>query len=160
MEKLTFTTVELIKFTRDKKTTKATFSAGFGRDVIAKMGWSDIPECLTGGNLEGELTVYALELVPSDAGAKRHAIELQPAEIHSFSTVRLELEGKRGKGHRTELRYIVSSADPEAASKLERYMISCGKSSMRVSYEPVTKQSDLPGAELRAEDSDQAGLPV
>jgi hypothetical protein len=144
-EKLTFTSVELIKFTRDKNATKATFSAGFSSDVIAKMGWTEIPECLTGGSLEGELAVTALVLTPNDAGLKRHMMDLEGAMIHSFATVRLELEGKRGKGHRTELRFVVTSQDQNAARKLEQYIISCGRSKMSISYEPAPKQGDLPG---------------
>ena len=60
--------------------------------------------------------------------------------------MRLELNGKQGKGHRTELRFKVRSQDPQAARKLELYMLVAGKSKLVVSYEKQPKQEPLPGA--------------
>jgi len=145
-QKLTFTSVQLDKFSRNREGCTAKFSASLNSDVIGKMGWTEIPECLTSSDLEGEIACTSLELVPSDKEMTKHAMSLDLAKVKKFQTQRLELEGKRGKGHRTELWFSVESADPQAARKLELYLLVAGKSKMVVSYEPVAKQDVLPGA--------------
>ena len=146
-EKLTFTSVELDKLGRDKKGVWATFSASFTSEVIQALGWAEIPECYTGGALEGEITAISLELIPNDKPLARHRTQLDLAQVKGFETVRRELEGKQGKGHRTELRFDVYCQDQEGAAKLERYKLTCGKSKMLVSYEKPATQTDLPGVE-------------
>ena len=148
MEKLTFTSVELDKFNRSKEGVTASFRASLNSQVMGKMGWSEIPECLTGASLEGELTAISLELIPADKALEKHAISLDLAKISDFAIVRLELEGKQGKGHRTELRFKVRSQDPQGARKLELYMLVAGKSRMPVSFEHQAKQEPLPGAQV------------
>lgn len=148
-EKITFSGVQLLGFSRDSHGGKATFSSTFGSSVMSKMGWIEIPECLTGGSLEGELAATSLELVPKEAELKRHQMQLDITRVSKFLTVRLELEGKQGKGHRTELRFTAYFADPKGARKLEEYMLTCSKSSLVVSYEKQAQQADLPGVEVR-----------
>ena len=145
-EQLTFTSVELDKLGRNNKGAWGTFSASLNQSVIKKMGWADIPECFTGSDLEGEIAAISLELTPDDSGRK--SIELEQALIVEFKTVRRELEGKQGKGHRTELRFRVVCQDMKGAGKLEAYKMSnLGKSKLRVSYEKAAVQADLPGTE-------------
>lgn len=153
-DKITFSGVQLLGFSRDLHGGKATFSATFGSSVTTKMGWTEIPECLTGGSLEGELSATSLELVPKDAELKRHQIQLDITRVSKFLTVRLELEGKSGKGHRTELRFTAYFADPKGARKLEEYMLTCDKSTLVVSYEKQAQQADLPGVELKQDDQE------
>jgi hypothetical protein len=153
-DKLTFTSVELDRFTRSRKGTAGKFKASLNSAVISKMAWTEMPACLTGAALEGEITAISLELVPDDAPLKKHATSLDLAKIHSFSTVRLELQGKKGKGHRTELRFTVTSQDPQAARKLELYMLTCGKSKLLVSYEKQAEQEPLPGAQANRDDDE------
>lgn len=146
-EKLTFTSVELDSFGRSKTGVSAKFACSLNSAVINKMGWSEIPECMTGSDLEGEITAISLELVPDEGMLKKHAISLDLAQISKFKTVRLELEGKKGKGHRTELRFTVTSMDVKGARKLEEYILTAGKSKLIVSYEKQAKQEDLPGVD-------------
>ena len=146
-EKLTFTSVELDKFTRSTDGLVANFRASLTAPVMAKMGWTEIPECLTGASLDGEVTAISLELVPADKPMEKHAMSLDLAKINSFATVRLELEGKKGKGFRTELRFKVHSQDAQGARKLEIYMLVAGKSKMIISYEKQAQQDVLPGAD-------------
>ena len=145
-EKLQFSSVELDKFSRSKDGTAAKFRASLNAAVIGKMGWTEIPECLTGADLEGDIVAISLELIPDEKLLTKHACQLDLAQINAFKTVRLELEGKKGKGHRTELRFTVTSQDPQAARKLELYMLTCGKSKLLVSYEKQAQQEPLPGA--------------
>lgn len=143
-ETIRFTGVELDKFARDGKGVTATFSATFTSDVQAKMNWTEIPECLTGADLEGELACISLTITPSERALSKHEIDLDLAQIHSFKTVRREIEGKKGKGHRTELWLKVFTTDMKGARKLEEYMLTAGKSTIRASYEPLAVQSEMP----------------
>ena len=146
-EKLTFSSVELDKLGRNNKGAWGTFSANMNARVIQKMNWSEVPECFTGGDLEGEIACISLTLTPTDGNA-RAAIDLELARIVEFKTVRRELEGKQGKGHRTELRFRVVCQDMKGAMKLEAYKMSnLGKSKLEVSFENQPKQEDLPGTE-------------
>jgi hypothetical protein len=146
-ERLKFPTAQLLSFTRKPESGVAKFSSTLPSDVMAQMEWTDIPECLTGANLEGELAASVVELIPKDAQLKRHAVELQTTKVNKFETVRLELEGKKGKGHRTELRFEVVFNDPKGARMLEEYMQTAGKCEVRISYERAAKQETLPGTE-------------
>ncbi len=134
-EKLTFTGVELLGFSRDSEGGKAKFSSSLTSAIIKKMGWGEIPEFLTGGSLEGELAALSVELIPKEQELQRHHIQLETRQVSKFLTVRLELEGKSGKGHRTELRFTVLFQDTKGARKLEEYMLTCKKSTMVVNYE-------------------------
>lgn len=148
-EKLTFTGVELLGFSRDSEGGKAKFSSSLTSSVIKKMGWGEIPEFVTGTSLEGELAAGSVELVPKEQELQRHQIQLDTRQVSKFNTVRLELEGKQCKGHRTELRFIVLFQDTKGARKLEEYMLTCKKSTLVVSYEKQAQQADLPGVELK-----------
>ncbi len=149
-DKLTFTGAVLESFSRNGNGGKAKFSCGLNQKVMQSMGWVEIPECLTGASLEGELHATACELVPSEAQLKKHGIDLTISEVSKFESIRLEIEGKKGKGHRTELRFVVAFPDIKGARKLEEYMLTIGegKSSLTVSY---TKQETLPGVDPTSE---------
>ena len=143
--KLVFPTVELESFGRDREGGTAKFKSTLSGDVMSAMGWVEMPECATGADLEGELAVRTFELTPKDEGLKRHRTEIEVHKVGKFKTVRLELEGKKGKGHRTELRFTVWFADTTGARKLEEYILTAGKSKLVLSYEPAAKQDELPG---------------
>jgi len=145
-DKITFTSAVLESFSRNGNGGKAKFSCGLNAKVMAAMGWVEIPECLTGASLEGELHATTADLVPSEAQLKSHGFELTVSEVSKFESIRLEIEGKKGKGHRTELRFVVAFPDQKGAAKLEKYMLTVGegKSSLTVSY---TRQETLPGVE-------------
>ena len=154
-EKLTFTGVELLGLSRDSEGGKAKFSSSLTSAVIKKMGWGEIPEFVTGTSLEGELAATSVELVPKEQELQRHQIQLETRQVSKFLTVRLELDGKSGKGHRTQLRFTVSFADPKGARKLEEYMLTCAKSTLVVSYEKQAQQADLPGVEVKPPDNQE-----
>lgn len=150
-EKITFTSAVLKSFTRDHNGCTAQFTASMNANVSKAMKWEDIPECLTGATLEGQLSATTMELVPKETELRKHGIEIDISQVSSFQAIRLELEGKKGKGHRIELRFKVRSAQSDAARRLEVYMatIGEGKSSATVSY---TRQENLiPDVEATAE---------
>lgn len=146
-DKLKFTTVTLISFSRKASGGKALFATAI-TDAIAKaMGWTDIPECATSASLEGELSATEVELVPKDTALARHAMTLDTSKVGKFELVRKEIEGKKNKGHRQELQFSVWFPDVRGARKLEEYMLTAGKSTMSISYEKQAQQDNLPGTE-------------
>lgn len=148
MDKLTFTSAQLLSFCRDAKGGTASFSSSMNAHVERAMGWTDAPSWLTGGNLEGELAASIVQLVPEDQAARRHEVQLDVHRINGFALVRRELEGTRQKGHRHELRFKVHYSDIQGAKKLEEYILTCGKSKVVVSYTKQAVQEDLPGVEV------------
>jgi hypothetical protein len=145
-EKLTFVGLEVLSFTRTKSATKASVSCELSAPVLEKMEWEEAPECYTGGGLEGDVAAISAELLPSDRSLSRHAFELDAVRLNAFKTVRLEIKGKKGVGHRTELRFTITSGDLKAARKLEEYFLIPGKSQLRVSYEkakPAAEQTQM-----------------
>lgn len=147
-EKIVFGGAQLLSFTRKASGGKATFSSSLNSAVINKMGWAEVPEAITGASLEGDLAASSLVLTPKDKELARHETQIEISRVAKFETVRLELEGKSGKGHRTELRFTAYFADPVACKKLEAYLLTCGKSTVTVSYEKQPQQADLPGVEV------------
>jgi hypothetical protein len=154
--RLTFTGATLLGFCRTQTRSKADFSSSLSPSVMKAMGWSDIPEWLTGAQPEGDLSATLLEIVPKEAELRKHAFDLTVSRLHKFEIVRLELEGKQGKGHRMELRFTAQFNDPEGGAKLESFMatIGEGKCSVTVSY---TKQETLPGVEATQEQMEAVG---
>lgn len=142
--KISFTGAQLLSFGRDGKGGKAHFSSSLTSSVIKAMEWGEIPEFVTGTSLEGELAATELTIEPKDAELKKHAIALELRQVSKFQTVRLELEGKNGKGFRTELRFTASFGDLKGCRKLEEYMVTVGgKSTVMVSYEKQAVQESL-----------------
>lgn len=143
-EKLTFTSVQLLSFSRGAKGGSATFSSSLNSTIQKKLSWTDIPECIVGGKLEGDLAATVITLTPKEPELRKHEFSLDCQRISGFQSVRLELEASKGKGHRTEIRFTVTFADPVGCRKLEAYMLTCGKSTMAVSYEKAAVQEEIP----------------
>lgn len=155
-DKITFTSARLEKFSRSSDGGVAIFASSWNQKVADALNWSnELPECLTGANLEGDLHATTCELIPSESALKKHGIELEISRVTKFETVRLDLEGKKDKGHRTELRFKIHFTDKNGARKLEQYMLTIGegKASLTVSY---TKQEVLPMSDAMAATSSKA----
>ncbi len=143
-DRITFTSIRLEKFARAKQEGSATFSCAWNQKVASAMDWpGDIPEPLIGSQLEGVLNASTCEISPSKSELKKHSFEIAGATIKDFETVRREIEGKKDKGHRTELRFKVKFSDPNGMKKLEQWWNSVGeeKGSLTVSY---VRQEALP----------------
>lgn len=143
-EKLRFTNCELVKFAYGNKKT-ARFSCSLSNAVMEAMKWTEVPEWVTGGSLEGLLNASVMSLVPKQDSMKRHAMDLSISKIDRFQSVRLEIEGKRGKGHRQVLFFDVTISDEKGMRKLEELKSAVDVSTITVSYEPQPVQQDLPG---------------
>lgn len=155
-DKITFTEAVLRHFGRSSNIGSATFSASLTDKVLKALEIGDIPEFLSGATLDKDLHATTFELTPSERELAKHGFELEISRANKFSVVRLELDGKRGKGHRQELRFTVTFADKNGCRKLEQYMtiIGEGKGRLSISY---TKQEVLPEVEA-TEDQRQAVL--
>lgn len=152
-DRISFTSARLESFKRSTDGGVAQFCGSWNQKVADALDWpDDIPQALTGANLEGDLHATSCELIPSEGALKKHGIDLEINRVTKFEAVRLELEGKKGKGYRTELRFKVHFTDKAGARKLEQYMLTIGqgKGALTVSY---TKQEVLP---LATTDQQQA----
>lgn len=158
MSTLTFTSAQLLSFSRTAKGGKAVFSSLITQAVIKGMGWAEMPECFTGGTLDGELDATQIDITPADKALAKHAMTLEISRVKKFEVVRMELEEKRGKGHRNELRFVVEFPDLQGCKKLEAYILTAGKSTVKVAYTPQAVQEELPGAKQVTED-DNPDLP-
>ena len=139
----------LISFSRDKHGLgTADFACPLTQPTTKAMEWGEFPDWLKSGRPGGEINgATTASLVPTDKELKRHAIDLAVSAVYGFEIVTLEIEGKRDKGTRHEVRYKVDFCDPKGARKLEEYrtVVGDGKGNFTVSYVEQTKL-DLPAA--------------
>lgn len=141
--KITFTSARLESFSRSQKIGTAQFACSWNKKAADALEWSELPDSVAGADLDGDIAASVLELTPADKPLAKHAIELDITRVHKFEAVRLELEGKQGKGHRLEVRFKVSFVAPAVCEILESYMLTVGegKGTLTVSY---AKQESLP----------------
>jgi len=133
---LVFSSARLRGFSRDANSGTAKFSSTISAAVQRALKWEDLPECYTGGKPEGQLHATEIEMAPDEDGLKRQKFKLATSSITKFEIVRLELEGKKSKGHRLELRFDVNFTDKHGADKLEKFMLVAGdcKSKLTATY--------------------------
>jgi len=133
--------------------------------LFSDMGWT-VPgeknslEKLDGKFRSGSFTLTAngdskLAVKSPDGRVNPHAeCSVDFTECHGFECHRLELEGRKGKGFRRELRFSVKVEDREAAAKLEAYMTSIpdetrGTLKLRYTVEPEQEELVIATAEQR-----------
>lgn len=146
---ISFPTVTLKSFTRNKNGGEATFVSTFPKSIGDHMGWNGFPPGATSVNLEGELAARNMKLTPKDGPLAKWTTTFEINLVHAFQAFRLESEGTRGKGHRIELRFKVSFADVEGCRYLEEYMTNAGeaKAALEVSYTKQAEQTTLADAD-------------
>lgn len=155
-DKISFLSAQLISFSRKITGGEAKFSASLSTPVQKALGWTDIPAFLTSCKPEGEIAgATTMEIMPKDAELRKFGRDLQISKVHGFELLRLEIEGKRDKGHRIELRFSVSFQDQKGARILEEYLMTAGeaKSTVTVSY---VKQGSLTMVDMTAEPAEDA----
>ena len=159
MAKVTFTSAVLVDFGRNNKGGHANFVCPLTRSVIKAMSWEDMPECVNGGNLTGDLAARNISVIPVEDANSRHAIDLETQRVHKFKVVRLELEGQKGKGTRIEVRFRVEFSDAKGCRKLEEYNMVANKSTIKVEYTPAAVQEELPGTDTQTDGPTLDGHP-
>ena len=108
---------------------------GFGRNsafifavpipsAVAKaMKWEDLTATCTSGDMEGTITAGTLEMTPKQKDLFSTAeLRCEFQTLGPFEIVRLEIEGKKGKGFRREFRFNGTFDYPEGAATFESYM--------------------------------------
>ena len=144
-DQITFTGVVLKSFSRNHHGGKAVFSANFSPKVGSEMGWAGFPAGATSVSLEGTLAASTAQLQPKDGALAKWMIECEATSVARFEAIRFELEGKKGKGHRYELHFIVEFRDMTACKELEEFMTHIGdhKSTLIISYTKQAKQTEM-----------------
>jgi hypothetical protein len=148
-QKVDFTSVEIHHFKRSQSKMSVRFEMPLTKSCASAMGWGELQDWEDGSDLKGDLAASVITLTPSDESLKRHAIDLQVKRVHKFTATRQEIEGKRGKGSRLVVQCDAIVRDEKGCHKLEAYMATVPKSSMRVSYEKQPEQADIPGTEIK-----------
>ena len=140
-----FTGVALKSFSRNKNGGNAIFHANFTAKASEVMGWGGMAAGQTSVKLEGVLAAANVALQPKDGALAKWRIEFQATAVKAFEATRLELEGKKGKGHRYELRFHVEFVDVTACRYLEEFITNAGeaKSTLDVSYTKQAEQQPL-----------------
>lgn len=144
-DQIAFTGVVLKSFSRNANGGKANFSANFSPKVGKAMGWAGFPDGATSISLEGTLAASSAELQPADGALAKWIIGIQASGVKSFEAIRYEMEGKRGKGYRYELHFVMEFKDMTACARLEEFITNVGdhKSTLVVSYTKAAEQLPL-----------------
>lgn len=149
-QKLQFSKAIIESFGRKATGGTAKISCSFTKTVCSAMEWGDPQDWGKSANLIGELKSSMVEFTPNHSDLQKFAFELKPAAaVYGFNLVRVQV--KKGKGatknptFRTELHFAIDFTDPEGAAFLEKFLLSAGECSLKVTYEEVAKQETLPG---------------
>lgn len=131
----------------------STLPKGFEK-LFELMGW-DIPGNKTSlEKLDGKLEGGHLILTSRDKIIDAE-VDIEFSSIKDFACHRFELEGKKGKGFRRELRFTAAFKCEDGAANLESYMMRTdnAKGSLKVTYllEPVQTEMSLEGEEEQIE---------
>lgn len=144
MNYITFPSVKIAEFGRVDPSSgwikfQSSLPKGFEK-LFDLMGW-DVPGDKTmSEKLEGKLEGGHLILTAKDKLVEAE-VDIEYISITDFSCLRLELEGRKGKGFRRELRFNVKFKQQDACALLEGYQFASdnARGSLKVNYlvEPV-----------------------
>lgn len=153
MPELTFTSAVLQSFSRSTSGGVAKITAALTTAVCKAMDWEEIPDFLTGATPEGDVPATEAKLTPGDKEFAKHSIVLAVSRVNRFQITRLELEGKKRKGHRLEVRFDLHFPDVKGCWKLEQYLLTVGdrKGTLNVQYAKQQKLDMDEGPKATAE---------
>ena len=119
-------------------------------ELCKKMKWQIPDEHTTLQQLEGKLHGGSFVIKVNDKLSDAEC-ELAFKVINSFAIHRLEIEGRKGKGFRRELRFNGVTEELEACAAIESYMGRIGASTgeMMVSFLKEEVQPELPLTEAQ-----------
>ena len=154
---VTFTSAKLAEIQRvDPASGSLKFHCALGKGyekLFERMGWQ-VPEDKTMRlNLEGKLEGGHFVLTSKDKLVDAE-IELGFKAMSGFHVIRMELEGRKGKGFRRELRFDVTFEEVDALARLESYMMTCDNAygSLGVKYLAEPVQEVIPETQLELYD--------
>lgn len=116
------------------------YACGLGRGyekLFEKMGWTIPGEKTKSEKLEGKFEGGSLIHTASDKLIEAE-YDISYKVLSDFEMVRLEIEGKKKKGFRRELRFKATFEEQEACAKLEAYMFASdnARGPLKVTYYP------------------------
>lgn len=118
---------------------------GKGFESLFEMqGWQIPGDKTTLQGLEGKLTDGHFILSSRDKLVQAE-VDLPFKSVTNFQLLRLELEGRKGKGFRRELRFTVAFEEIDGCAKLEAFMMKATGSagSLKVTYLREAVQMEL-----------------
>ncbi len=152
MEQINFAGAKMAEFGRvDKAAGWVTFHCSLGPvhskgfvGLFERMGWTIAGDKTSMEKLDGTLLGGKLILASKDKLVAAE-VDLDFKKLTGFSLNRLELEGRKGKGFRRELRFKVSFDCEDGCSRLESYMMATDNASgsLQVSYLPEAVQTEM-----------------
>jgi hypothetical protein len=164
MGKITFPGAKMADFGRSAPDSgyikfHCTLPKGF-ENLFTAMGW-DVPgRKTTSENLEGKLEGGHLILTSRDKLIDAE-VNIEFSTITKFACHRFELEGKKGKGFRRELRFEAKFKCVDGAANLENYMMRTdnARGVLQVTYllEPIEQQLPLDAA--AQDEANQVDIP-
>jgi hypothetical protein len=146
MNKVTFTSVEIVHIKRTPSKAELRIEFPLTKSASSDMEWGELQDFEDSANLRGDLSASLIQLLPDDKQLRKNGVDLDVSRVHKFVATRQQIEGKRGKGTCWRVQADIVVTDITGMGKLEAYMLTAGKSEMRVSYEKAAVQPDLPGA--------------
>ncbi len=131
------------------------YACGLGRGyekLFEKMGWNLPGEKTKSEKLEGKFEGGSLIHSASDKLVEAE-YDIAYLVLSDFEMIRLEIEGKKKKGFRRELRFKATFKEQDACAKLESYMFESdnARGPLKVTYYPeqIQEEIDLSGDEAR-----------
>jgi hypothetical protein len=123
------------------------FCCGLGKNfeaLFARMKWQVPADRIGMQKLDGKLS--GSFVLRAEDKLVQAELSLDFKEMSSFQCLRLELERKKGKGFRRELRFNVVTEEEDALAKIEAYMQACNNSrgSLQVDYIVEPEQTTIP----------------
>lgn len=162
MEQITFTGATLEAFSRNRKSGgHAKFTAPLTKPVMTALGLDNIPDWSTSLDA-GEVDLSATQMVmrAKEGDLANYETTVGVSEVSRFEVTRLETKGKRGKGSRLELSFVVKFADATGCAFLEEHMLSAGPCNLSIAYERKAKQLEIPDDVHASDEQRQAGLEI
>lgn len=161
MNHITFPSVKIAEFGRVDPSSgwikfHSSLPKGFEK-LFALMGWDAPGDKTMSQKLEGKLEGGHLILTAKDKLVEAE-VDVAYLSITDFQCLRLELEGRKGKGFRRELRFQVKFVEEGAAAKLEAYQFECdnARGGLKVTYLIEQVQQELvPEAPIEAPGFDE-----
>jgi len=135
------------------------YACGLGQGyekLFEKMGWSIPGEKTKSEKLEGKFEGGSLIHQASDKLIDAQ-YDIAYISLSDFEMIRLQIEGKKKKGFRRELRFKATFKEQDACAKLEAYMFESdnARGPLKVTYYPEQVQEVI---DLSSDESRQAVL--
>lgn len=145
---LTFAGAKMAEIKRvDPASATVKFHCNLGNGLsklFDKMGWTQPGDKTTREDLEGKLMGGNFIFTSQDKLVDAE-VDIAYTDCKGFACHRFELEGRKKKGFRRELRFTITFKEQDGVAKLESYMMTTdnAKGSLKVVYFPEAVQDEM-----------------